>query len=58
MASDLGSFYDKIELEENTLSSLDGNNYLLILVNILIVVMILIGIFYLVKGVKIKRSTE
>lgn len=58
MSNDLGSFYDKIDFEENNLISLNGENYLMILVNTLIVLMIIIGIFYLIKGIKVRRRVD
>lgn len=58
MANDLGSFYDKADLQDNSLVNLNSVNYLQILINVLIVVMIVVGIFYLIKGIKVRRSTE
>lgn len=58
MANDLGSFYDKADFQENNLVSLNNATYLQILINVLIVVMIVIGIFYLIKGNKVRKSTD
>ncbi len=58
MANDLGSFYDRIDLEENQLSAIHSIDFFKILMNLLIVVMIALGIAFLVKSIRDKKGVE
>ena len=58
MSSDLGSFYDKIEFADNNLTSRNKVDYFVVLLNILIVIMIIVGIIYLIRGIRMKKSAD
>ncbi|MGB3467009.1 MAG: hypothetical protein WBA74_17140 [Cyclobacteriaceae bacterium] len=56
MANDLGSFYDRLEFEENELSAIDKTDYFVLLVNVLIVIMIVVGVVFLIKSRKTAKE--
>ena len=58
MSSDLGSFYDKIEFADNTITARGKIDYFIVLLNILVVIMIGVGITYLVKAIRMRKSAE